>query len=150
MQKKSRISFGPGAASIILIVVILSMSVLGLLALVNARNNRHFSDRSADVVEAVYTLDAEAERMFAKLDALVAGWDMKNSSDGAEPAEEYAASLPEGVSMEGNELIWKQSDELRDLECAAAIVEDNDTYALTWTRHLLTMRTEETWNLVNF
>ncbi len=33
MNRKGRLSFGPGAASLILIVVILSMSVLGMLAL---------------------------------------------------------------------------------------------------------------------
>ena len=37
-NRESRVSFGPGAASLILIVVILSMSVLGILALMNARN----------------------------------------------------------------------------------------------------------------
>ena len=37
MQNKSRISFGPGAASIILILVILSMSILAILSLISAK-----------------------------------------------------------------------------------------------------------------
>ena len=46
MNRKSRVSFGPGAASLILIVVILSMSVLGILALMNARNDIKLCERS--------------------------------------------------------------------------------------------------------
>ena len=43
MRRKSNVAFGPGAASLILIVVILSMSVLGMLALMNARNDARLS-----------------------------------------------------------------------------------------------------------
>ena len=50
MRRKSNVSFGPGAASLILIVVILSMSVLGMLALMNARNDDRLSSRSIDVI----------------------------------------------------------------------------------------------------
>ena len=62
MNRKSRISFGPGAASLILIVVILSMSVLGILALMNARSDSALSRRSIDVVAAGYALNDRAER----------------------------------------------------------------------------------------
>ena len=63
MRRKSRVSFGPGAASLILIVVILSMSVLGMLALMNARNDSKLSSRSIAVVEAGYALNEQAERI---------------------------------------------------------------------------------------
>ena len=39
MKKKSNISFGPGAASLILIFVVLTLSVLSMLSLMNARGN---------------------------------------------------------------------------------------------------------------
>ena len=55
-MNKSRISFGPGAASLILIVVILSMSVLGILALMNARSDSRLSARSVQVVQAGFTI----------------------------------------------------------------------------------------------
>ena len=71
-RRESRVSFGPGVASLILIVVILSMSVLGILALMNARNDIKLSDRAAQVVQAGYALNAEAERRLATLDALAA------------------------------------------------------------------------------
>ena len=50
MRRKMNVSFGPGAASLILIVVILSMGVLGMLALMNARNDARLSERSTAVV----------------------------------------------------------------------------------------------------
>ena len=65
MNRRSRISFGPGAASLILIVVILSMSVLGILALMNARSDSRLSARSLQVVQAGYALHADAERQMA-------------------------------------------------------------------------------------
>ena len=149
MQKKSRISFGPGAASIILIVVILSMSVLGLLSLVNARNDGHLSDRSAQVIEAVYELNAQAEKRFAELDALVA-----QAAREHEGKEEILAALgeklPEGVLLEDTTLKWTQEDEFRNLECAVDITLEDDNTVLTWTTHRMTMRTEDTWNLGSF
>ena len=62
MRRKSNVSFGPGAASLILIVVILSMGVLGMLALMNARNDARLSQRSMEVVAAGFTLNDRAER----------------------------------------------------------------------------------------
>ena len=52
MKKRSSISLGPGAASLILIFVALSMAVLAMLALMTARNDQKLSDRSA-VAEAL-------------------------------------------------------------------------------------------------
>ena len=72
MRRKSNVSFGPGAASLILIVVILSMGVLGMLALMNARNDAQLSRSSIEVVAAGYALNDRAERSVAKLDAVLA------------------------------------------------------------------------------
>ena len=44
-QREYRI--GPGAASLMLLVVVLSMSVLGMLALMSARSDENLSLRSA-------------------------------------------------------------------------------------------------------
>ena len=72
MRRGSRVSFGPGAASLILIVVILSLSVLGILALMNARNDSQLSRRSVEVVAAGYALNDRAEHALASLDAVAA------------------------------------------------------------------------------
>ena len=71
MNRRSSIQFGPGASSLILIFVVLSMSILGMLALINGRSDFQLSRRSAQVIEAVYQLNERAELRRAELDALV-------------------------------------------------------------------------------
>lgn len=65
-QREYRI--GPGAASLMLLVVVLSMSVLGMLALMSARSDENLSLRSAEVARQVAELNVSAERL-----GLVAG-----------------------------------------------------------------------------
>ena len=43
MKRKSSLSLGPGASSLILIFVVLSMSILGMLSLLTARNDLNLS-----------------------------------------------------------------------------------------------------------
>ena len=71
MKRKSNISFGPGAASLILIFVVLTLSVLGMLSLMNARNDKVLSQRNAAVLERVYELNTSAERSRAALDEVL-------------------------------------------------------------------------------
>ena len=144
-MNKSRVSFGPGAASLILIVVILSMSVLGILALMNARNDMKLCERSVQVVQAGYELNAEAERRLASLDAIVAMYAAKAEND-----DDYAAAvrafLPLDMAMSGLEITWKVTDGVRTLECAVALNPLGKGQRLTWTNHRLTATTEDTWN----
>ena len=72
MQNKSRISFGPGAASIILILVILSMSILAILSLISAKGEIRLAERSSEVIKAVCALNTKAEEMAAEIDRVVA------------------------------------------------------------------------------
>ena len=53
-RKKSSITLGPGASSLILIFVVLSLTVLGMLSLMTSRNDFRLAERSAQVTEAVY------------------------------------------------------------------------------------------------
>lgn len=129
MNRRSNIHFGPGAASLILIFVVLSMSILGMLALINGRNDAQLSRRSAQVIEAVYQLNERAELRRGELDALI-----KNHAD-------YAALLPEGVTLEDGALCWTEEDGLRMLDCALS-VQDGRT---AWLRHDMTAETEDDW-----
>ena len=61
MKRKSSIALGPGAPSLILIFVTLAMSVLGMLSLMTARNDLKLSERSAEVVQAVFLLNERSE-----------------------------------------------------------------------------------------
>ena len=88
MKKRSNISFGPGAASLILIFVVLTLSVLGMLSLMNARNDKALTQRNASVLECVYALSSEAERSRAVLDEVL--WTLRPYCD---QKDEYLDTL---------------------------------------------------------
>ena len=67
MNRKYR--FGPGAALITLLAVVLAMSALGVLTLLSARGDEVLSERAARVAESVARLDVRAEESLAALDA---------------------------------------------------------------------------------
>ena len=136
MKKKSSIRFGPGASSLILIFVVLSMSVLGMLALMNGRNDARLSQRSAQVIEAVYQLTELAEQRRAVLDALLAE---------AGPDADIEALLPDGVYLEDGALCWQETDGSRVLDCALAIFPSGGDNRMAWVRHDLAAETEEDW-----
>ena len=145
MKRKSRVTFGPGAASLILIVVILSMSVLGMLALMNARNDNKLSDRSIDVVEAGYALNDRAERTLATLDGVLYTCTAVAGDD-----EAYMAAirglLPAGMLLDGRIVSWSETDELRTLNCAVEVLPLGEGERFEWREHRLTAVTEEIWN----
>ena len=135
-MKKSRLSFGPGAASLILIVVILSMSILGILALMNAENDRRLSDRATQVVIAGYELNAQAERDFAGLCEQVHSLQEKG-----QPLDNM--QLPSEMTWDGDCVAWTRTDGIRTLNCRARIGEEG----VSWESHRLTAITEEEqWN----
>ena len=134
MNKKSNISFGPGASSLILIFVVLCMSVLGMLALMNGRNDARLSRRSAQVIEAVYRLNEQAEERRAALDALAV------EAGGTDALE---AALPEDVTLEDGALCWQETDGSRVLDCALRLLPDGSGACMAWLRHDLTAETEE-------
>ena len=147
MKRKSRVTFGPGAASLILIVVILSMSVLGMLALMNARNDAQLSRRSIEVVAAGYELNDRAERSVAELDAVVARCAASTFSDEAYLAA-VRGNLPDGMLMGQEDRIvsWELSDGLRTLSCAVEVLPQGEKERLRWHEHRLTAVTEDVWN----
>ncbi len=145
MREKSRISFGPGAASLILIVIILSMSVLGILSLMNSRNDLKLSQRSTSVIQAVYQLYDQAERDFASLDATVA-----KVGRAVDDKDEYLpvieAALPDGMTLSGNTISWNKTDGFRTLDLAVEVLPLGNTPRIRWTVHRLTAVTEDIWN----
>ncbi len=117
MKKRSVIKLGPGAPSLILVFVVLSMTILGTLALVTARNDLHLSQRSAEVIEAVYRLNVRAEEHRASL----MGFAM-NEADG----------IASEAVREGDAIVWQETDGTRTLDCAV------DGASGRWIRHILT------------
>ena len=142
MKKKSSISFGPGAASLLLIFVVLAMSVLGMLSLMNSRNDVRLSERSVSVMEAVYALNARAEESRAKVDGVLA-----ELTTSAESNEAYLAAareaLQDQVTVEGNRLSWDETDGIRTIHCALEMLPVGGGQRTRWLRHALIVRTAE-------
>ena len=118
-QREYRI--GPGAASLMLLVVVLSMSVLGVLALMSARSDENLSLRSAEVARQVAELNVSAERSMAGLDAVLA-----DAAQSAQSDEEYLiqveAALDDGMTLDGRTVSWAETnDEGRTLTCAVEL-----------------------------
>ena len=145
MKRKSNVAIGPGAASLILIVVILSMGVLGMLALMNARNDARLSSRSTAVVVAGYELNDKAERRLAELDSAVAECAALSDGDDAFLTA-VRGRLPEGMLMDGRMVSWSETDGLRTLSCAVEVLPLGDGQRLAWRTHRMTAVTEEIWN----
>ena len=145
MKRKSSVAIGPGAASLILIVVILSMGVLGMLALMNARNDARLSSRSTAVVVAGYELNDKAERHLAALDGVVAACAAKCDSDDVFLAA-VRGVLPDGMLMDGRTVTWSETDGLRTLSCEVEVLPLGDGQRLAWRSHRMTAVTEEVWN----
>ena len=146
MKRKSNVSFGPGAASLILIVVILSMGVLGMLALMNARNDARLSRRSIEVVSAGFELNDQAERKLAELDGVLLRCAAMTYSDEAY-LNAVRGFLPDGMLMDDERVVsWQLSDGLRTLSCAAEVLPLGEKERLSWRTHRLTAVTEDIWN----
>ena len=135
---------GPGAASLMLIVVVLSMSVLAMLAMMNSRSDNRLSSRSAEVTEQVYALDAKAEYSLAELDGWLAQCAAQTEND-----EDYLAliaqSLPADVQLDERTVNWQEYGEGgRSLLCAVRIAPHGTFPRAEWTEHKLYTELEET------
>lgn len=107
-QREYRI--GPGAASLMLLVVVLSMCVLGVLALMGARSDEGLSLRSIQVAQEVARLNVQAERSLADLDEKLKAAS-ETAANEAEYLEAVGALLEDGMVLDGNRISWQESDE---------------------------------------
>lgn len=134
-MKRRNFYIGPGAASLLLVIVTVSMSVLGLLALMSARSDEKLMQRSRDFVTAEYETAARAERRLAALDALLADCAGQAGDDAA-----YLAlvdeGLPEGMALTGRVVSFTEAGETgRSLHCEVTLSPLGETPRLTWTEH---------------
>ena len=145
-MKQRKIALGPGAASLILIVVALSMCVLCMLTFISAKNDLSLSLRSGEMIQRVYALNDRSERSLALLDGVAAECAAQAADDASYRAL-VAESLPEGIHMEENMISWTESEGDRALECAAMLAPWGEMPRLQWAQHALTVETEEEiWN----
>ena len=147
MNKKSSVSLGPGAPSLILIFVALSMSVLAMLSLMSARNDVSLSERSVQVVETVYALNERAEDSRRELDHVLAQCASK-AADDADYLSLIAENLPDYAELVDDQLCWMETEGERTLECALTVQPlDAAQYSLWSCHRLITdLSEEDAWN----
>ena len=131
MNKRGNIAIGPGAASLILIAVTLSLSVLGILSLMSARADLRLSERSRDVTASVYGLNARAEEILAGLDA---------AAQEGEP--DFSALTGTEAEAEDGIVSFVLSDGGRTLDLSVRLPGEAGAHA-AWSRHVLLSETEE-------
>jgi len=148
-MERREFHIGPGATSLILVALVLCMSALSMLALVNARNDLHLSERSVEVVQQLNKLYDDAERGMARIDTLVACWD---GEDEEQALAGIAAMLPESATLDGRVVRWQEKSELGQiLECGVEIVSFTELPRVRWVDHALmnenvNMEPDSEWN----
>ena len=144
MNKRS-FHLSPGAPSLILIVVVLSMSIMGMLMFIRTQNDMRLSDRSIQVAQADGALFDAAEETYAGLDALAAACKKEAVSD-----EDYLAAvenaLDEEMELDGRVIYWTESRENRDLYAAVYLNPLESEERLTWHSRILDAEVGKTWN----
>ena len=137
MKSKNSVSLGPGASSLILIFVSLSLAALGMLSMLTSRNDLRFSERSVQVIEEIYALNERAEERRALLENI-----LFTSASEAENEADYLAAieiaLPEDIRLEDRALVWEEADDSRYLDCALEILPLSSDVRAQWLRHNLT------------
>jgi len=121
-MRKREYRIGPGAVSLMLLVVVVSMSVLGLLALISARGDYKLTDRAEEFAASEYNASAAAEYSLAQLDAVLAE-SAQTAQDDAQYMAMVEAALPEGMRLEGRSVRWEEvSAGKRTMVCAVEIL----------------------------
>ena len=88
-MNKRKIALGPGAASLILIVVVLSLCMLAMLAQIGARNDYSLSSRSAENLPEDMTLDEDVVSWSEPLDNRTMNCEVKILDPGESPRAKW-------------------------------------------------------------
>ena len=154
MKKRgSALSFGPGAPSLILIFVILSMTVLGMLAMLSAKNDLSLSKRSIQVVQAQYALNIQAEECHAEIDRIIAEC-RESAGTRDELLGMLSERLPEDVRLDRDDdnqfdtISYTVSDGTRTIRCKLLVHDPEYETRTEWMLHSLTSVTgdDTSWN----
>ncbi len=138
-MNKRKIALGPGAASLILIVVVLSLCMLSMLAIISSRNDMSLASRSTEMITRVYELSDKSERRLAELDAVL----VKCREEAGEDQETFLAAveenLPEGMEIDTDEGIVSWTDPLdnRTMNCAVKLAGPGEMPRAEWYNYKL-------------
>ena len=140
---KRKVALGPGAASLILIVVVLSLCMMAMLTQIGARNDYNLCKRSAEMVQRVYELNARSEQKLAELDAVLVKAQAEAGSDMEAYLEKVEELLPEGMSLDEEKVTWTEPLDNRNLECIVQLLPIEDTQRAKWISHKLAVEEPE-------
>jgi hypothetical protein len=143
---KRKVALGPGAASLILIVVVLSLCMMAMLTQIGARNDYNLCKRSSEMVQRVYELNAQSEQKLAELDAALVKAQQEAGNDMEAYLEKVEELLPEGMSLEDGQVTWTEPLDNRNLECIVQLLPPGEKERTKWISHkLLVDEPEEDW-----
>ena len=140
---KRKVALGPGAASLILIVVVLSLCMMAMLTQIGARNDYNLCKRSAEMVQRVYELNARSEQKLAELDAGLVKAQAEAGNDMEAYLEKVETLLPEGMSLDEEKVTWTEPLDNRNLECIVQLLPIEDTQRAKWISHKLAVEEPE-------
>ena len=83
MRNNIKNRMNTGGALVILVLLVVAMSLFAVLAIQSSLNEKKLSTKTKEGIENYYKLDAEAERVYARIDEIVA----KSSNISSELAE---------------------------------------------------------------
>jgi hypothetical protein len=142
---KRKIALGPGAASLILIVVVLSLCMLAMLAQIGSRNDYSLASRSAEMITRVYELSEKSERRFAALDAILAEC-QKETQDKEAYLQKVAEALPEDMELDEDIVSWSEPLDNRTMNCEVKLLEPGQKERAKWVTYKLKVEEpEEDW-----
>ena len=145
-MNKRKVALGPGAASLILIVVVLSLCMMAMLTQITARNDYNLCSRSAEMVQRVYELNAQSEQKLAELDAVLVKAQKEAGGEMASYLEKVQSSLPEDMTLEEDRITWIEPLDNRNLECIVQLLPPGEKERMKWVSHkLLVDEPEEDW-----
>ena len=144
-MNKRKVALGPGAASLILIVVVLALCMMAMLTQISARNDYNLCKRSAEMVQRVYELNAQSEKKLAELDAVLVAA-QKDASGMDAYLKAVGESLPEGMALEEDKITWTEPLDNRNLECVVQLLPPGEKQRTKWVSHKLVVdEPEEDW-----
>ena len=144
-MNKRKVALGPGAASLILIVVVLSLCMMAMLTQISARSDYNLCTRSAEMVQRVYELNAQSEQKLAELDAVLT--DARKDADNMDAyLEKVGKSLPEGMTLDEDKIQWTEPLDNRNLQCIVQVLPLEEKVRTKWISHkLIVDEPEDDW-----
>ena len=143
---KRKVALGPGAASLILIVVVLSLCMMAMLTQIGSRNDYNLCKRSAEMVQRVYELNEQSERKLAGLDEILVKAQQEAGDDMDAYLQKVEELLPEDMTLEDEQVAWTDPIDNRKMKCIVQLLPPGEEQRTKWISHKLVVdEPEDDW-----